>query len=121
MRIGKRRLPLEITSSRIRRIRILVPGVLLALLWNALRASEGRSAILQRWDLALTITSLTFDLFGRLAVLIDADVGDPLLLFHADRIRVFFVALRNRDGGEAELIIDFDDLSLAFGVLRHFV
>jgi len=96
----------------------LVSVVLVALLRHDFLSCERRSAVLQGRNFAAIVASLTFDLLGRSAILIDTDVWNGLGLFHSDRIRLVLVALRHWDGGEANLVVHFDHFYLVFRILR---
>jgi len=98
----------------------LVLVVFLALLRDALCASEVRLAIGQALHVTLAVASLAFVGLGRFAVLIDANIRHLFLFDRSARVRVV-VALRHRDGGEADLVVDLDHFRLAVGLFSGVV
>jgi hypothetical protein len=95
--------------------------VFLALLRDGFGAREGRLTIDQSLHQSfLTQASTALVLFGRLVVLIDASVRDGFAFFHFYGVRIL-VALRDWDGGEAQLVVHFDHFRLVVWLFRGFV
>lgn len=95
--------------------------IFFALLRDGFGASERRLTIDQTLHQSfLTETSFALVLFGRLAVLIDASVRDGFAFFDFYGVRVV-IALRDWDGGEAQLVVHFDHFRLVVWLFRGFV